>query len=252
MTDERHAYQRIADDLRKQIDDGHLAHGDRLPSIPALTRSYGVSSKTAAEALKVLISEGVAMARSGSGTFVQLRPDLTRLIRSWYRATPYEGSPESQREGRQTIRTYHSKAEIAPDAIRKRLALGDPGPEPDVVGTEYLLLMDDAPALLETSWEPLALTRGKPIVLPQDGMLMGRGVTERMLSIGVVVDDWVEEIGSRLGTAEECSRLAHAPGSIMMTIQRTYFAGELRVETADIVVPADRFSLVYSGRMGAV
>ncbi|MBE1590519.1 UTRA domain-containing protein [Nonomuraea angiospora] len=66
------------------------------------------------------------------------------------------------------------------------------------------------------------------------------------------VDDWVEEVGARLGTAEECERLRRAPGTIMVTIQRTYYSGETQVETADIVVPADRFTLVYTGKMGRV
>ncbi|MFF4190997.1 UTRA domain-containing protein [Nonomuraea sp. NPDC001831] len=71
-----------------------------------------------------------------------------------------------------------------------------------------------------------------------------------MLSIGMPIDDWVEEVGARPGTAEECERLRHAPGSTMVTVQRMYYSGETRVETADIVVPADRFTLLYSGMMG--
>lgn len=104
--------------------------------------------------------------------------------------------------------------------------------------------------MLSTSWEPLVLTQGKPVVVPEEGLLAGRGAAERMLSIGVVIDDWEEEVGARLGTAEECGLLAHAPGSVMITVQRTYYAGELQVETADIVMPADRFALAYSGKMG--
>lgn len=61
----------------------------------------------------------------------------------------------------------------------------------------------------------------------------------------------MEEVGARLGTAEECEQLRHAPGSIMVTIKRTYYSGATQVETADIIVPANRFTLVYSGKMGA-
>lgn len=71
-----------------------------------------------------------------------------------------------------------------------------------------------------------------------------------MLSIGVVIDDWVEHVRARLGTQDECRELSHPPGTIMMTIQRTYYAGETPVETADIVLPADLYELVYSGKMG--
>lgn len=247
-------YLQVADQLRRRIDSGELRDGDRLPSVPGLATELGISRETAAEALKVLKSEGLAVARTGSGTFVRARPVLQRLIRAWYRSSQY-GSPfraDMERQGRTATWSYETASTRAEQAIRERLALADPEDDlEDVIRTSYVFHADGEPVMISTSWEPLALTRGTPVVLPEDGLLAGRGVAERMLSIGVVIDDWVEEVGARLGTAEECSRLAHAPGSVMVTIQRTYYAGERPVETADIVVPADRFSLVYSGKMGA-
>lgn len=156
------------------------------------------------------------------------------------------------RQGRHATWSYKSRTMVAAPDIRERLALGGPGSKPDVVHTEYVFRADDAPVMLSSSWEPLDITRGTPVVLPEDGMLAGRGVAERMLAIGVVIDDWVEEVGARAGSSEECQALGQATGSIMMTIKRTYYMGERPVETADIVVPADRFSLVYSGKMGQV
>ncbi|MFG1948874.1 UTRA domain-containing protein [Nonomuraea sp. NPDC048826] len=203
------------------------------------------------EALKVLISEGLAIARSGSGMFVRLPWEPQRLIRAWYRATPY-GSSSTQdldRQSREAEWTYKSQTLQAPPEIRDRLGLGEgAGDVEDMVRTDYGFSTDGEPVMLSTSWEPLAVTGGTPIVLPEDGMLAGRGVAERMLSIGLPVDDWVEEVGARLGSIDECERLRHAPGSIMVTIQRTYYS-DTPVETADIVVPADRFTLVYGGKM---
>lgn len=248
-------YLRVADQLRERIRSGELREGDRLPSVPGLAADLGISRSTAAEALKVLISEGLAVARSGAGTFVRLPREPQRLIRAWYRATPY-GSPFMQdmdRQGREASWAYESESLTAPAEIRDRLSLGEPaGDEEDAVRTHYVFSADGEPVMLSTSWEPLWLTRGTPIVLPEDGMLAGRGVAERMLSIGMPIDDWVEEVGARPGTTEECERLRHAPGAIVVTIQRTYYSGETPVETANIVVPADRFALVYSGRMGRV
>ncbi|WP_433254452.1 GntR family transcriptional regulator [Streptosporangium sp. CA-135522] len=253
--DERPLYLRVAEQLRARITSGELREGDRLPSVPGLATELGISRSTAAEALKVLISEGLAVARSGSGTFVRLPREPQRLIRAWYRASMY-GSPfrqDMERQGREAGWTYESETVQASPEIRDRLGLDEPaGDAEDVVRTDYVFSADGEPVMLSTSWEPLAITRGTPIALPEDGMLAGRGVAERMLSIGVAIDDWVEEVGARPGTADECERLQHAPGSIMMTIQRTYYSGERPVETADIVVPADRFSLVYSGKMGRI
>lgn len=250
--DERHLYQRIADELRGLIRTDQLQPGDRLPSIPEMVSRYGVSDGVGRRVVRTLVDEGLAVARPGSGTYVKVRPKVQRLVRAWYRSSPY-GSPfraDMERQGREAAWSYESRTVQAPLEIRERLALGEPDRDlEDAVRTEYVFRADDEPVMLSTSWEPLALTRGTPVVLPEDGMLAGRGVAERMLSIGYPIDDWVEEVGARLGTADECSQLAHAPGSIMVTIQRTYYAGELPVETADIVVPADRFALVYSGKM---
>lgn len=175
------------------------------------------------------------------------------MVRAWYRATPH-GSPfkaDMERQGRAAAWTYESRTVQAPPDIRQRLALGEPdGDVEDTVRTTYVFTADGEPAMLSTSYEPLALTRGTPIVLPEDGLLAGRGVAERMLSIGIVIDDWVEEVAARTGTAEECDRLRYPHGSIVTTIQRTYYAGEQPVETADIVLPADQFTLLYSGKMG--
>ncbi|MDF5751941.1 GntR family transcriptional regulator [Spongiactinospora sp. TRM90649] len=251
--DERPLYLQVADQLRAKITSGELREGDRLPSVPGLASDLRISRSTASEALKVLISEGLAVARSGAGTFVRLPREPQRLIRAWYRARPY-GSPfrqDMERQGRAAGWTYDSQTIQAPPEIRNRLALTEAeGDTEDVVRTHYVFTADEEPVMLSTSWEPLATTRGTAVVLPEDGMLAGRGVVERMLSIGVVIDDWVEEVGARLGTADECEQLKHASGSIMVTIQRSYYAGKQPVETADIVVPADRFALVYSGKMG--
>ena len=69
-------YQRIADDLRSRITAGELALGDRVPSQPQLCDDYGVSKTTADRALNLLVSEGLIVRRSGSGSFVTAVPDI--------------------------------------------------------------------------------------------------------------------------------------------------------------------------------
>lgn len=176
------------------------------------------------------------------------------MVRAWYAAIDHSApQTDVESQGREAGWSYNSRTELAPPAIRGRLALSEPdedAPDEDVVHTDYVLQADGEPVMLSSSWEPLILTRGTPIVLPEDGMHAGRGVAERMLSIGVVIDDWVEEIGARPGTAGELERLQRPPGSVVITITRTYYAGERPVETADIVIPADAYTLVYAGRMG--
>jgi GntR family transcriptional regulator len=59
--------------LRGQIERGELAPGRRLPSIADLVQTYGIARTTAAKALRVLISEGLAEVSPGMGTYVTSR-----------------------------------------------------------------------------------------------------------------------------------------------------------------------------------
>jgi GntR family transcriptional repressor for pyruvate dehydrogenase complex len=74
-------YQRIADDLRAQIESQHLNPGDRLPSETDLATRYDVGRGTAREAIRVLVSRHLVETVRGvhGGTFVST-PDPSRLI----------------------------------------------------------------------------------------------------------------------------------------------------------------------------
>lgn len=126
--------------------------------------------------------------------------------------------------------------------IAKRLgiAAGD-----RVMRTRYVFRDAGEAMMLSTSWEPLAVTGRTPVMLPEEGPLGGSGVVDRMAAIDVVVDNVVEEVGARPGLAEELLLLGGVPGHVVLVIGRTYFASGLAVETADVVVPADRYRLAY-------
>ena len=66
-------YQRIAADLREQIESGALRPGDMVPSITRLSQEYGVSKGTAVKALDMLRREGLTRSVVGWGTFVAER-----------------------------------------------------------------------------------------------------------------------------------------------------------------------------------
>ncbi|MFJ3122560.1 GntR family transcriptional regulator [Streptomyces sp. NPDC086993] len=73
--DPRPPYVRTADALRKQIQDGRLAPGAKLPSARDLQAQYGIANSTAQNALRVLKEEGLIYSVQGRGVFVrQLSP----------------------------------------------------------------------------------------------------------------------------------------------------------------------------------
>ena len=241
---EQPAYLRVASDLREKIVNGLLPPHTRLPSQARIREEYGVSDTVALEARKVLMAEGLVEGRSGSGTYVRERPVPRRVARSGFR--PERGAtPFRQEQADAGVRgTWESRSERAEAsaAVAERLGVesGDP-----VMRTKYLFREAGEPMMLSTSWEPLALTGRTPVMLPEEGPLGGMGVVERMRAIDVVVDNVTEEVGARPGLAEELLLLGGVPGHVVLVIQRTYFASGRPVETADIVVPADRYRAAY-------
>ncbi|WP_415951181.1 GntR family transcriptional regulator [Streptomyces sp. KLOTTS4A1] len=241
---EQPAYLRVADDLRKQIVSGILAPHTRLPSQARIREEYGVSDTVALEARKVLMAEGLVEGRSGSGTYVRERPAPRRVSRAAYR---HRGglSPFRQEQAESGARgTWESCSEqaAADSDIARRLSVeqGDP-----VMRTSYVFRESGEPMMLSTSYEPLAITGRTPVMLPEEGPLGGCGVVERMAAIDVVVDNVAEEVGARPGLAEELQLLGGVPGHVVVTIERTYFASGRPVETADVVIPADRYRVAY-------
>jgi DNA-binding GntR family transcriptional regulator len=241
---ERPAYAQIADDLRRQITDGALSAGDRIPSEQELMTDYGVSRIVVRMAIDVLQNEGLVTKQQGRGTFVrEQRPLRKRVVGDLYAKRP-TGSPmkrAAEAQGRRSEWEYQSRRTTATKAIAERLNIeaGD-----EVMRTNYRFFADDEPIMLSTSYEPLAITGATPIEQPEGGMITG--VVPRFDSIGLFITHVVEDVNARAPRPYEAESLGMAPGVPVMAISRTYFADQLRLETCDIVVAADRYTLSYT------
>lgn len=244
---EEPAYRRVAGDLRRRITGGELAAGARIPSRSQLMSQYGVGEQTAVQAVRVLQTEGLVEGRFGRGVFVRDPRDRGTLHRGPLRRG--EGSPflaDMAAQQRYGSWEAHSRAMEAPPGIAARLGLAAGG---RVMRTHYTCLADRRPVQLSTSYEPLALTEGTAIAVPERGPHAGRGVVDRMAVIGVAVDRAQEVVGARLASRDEADALGTAAGVVVTVVERTHFAGGRPVETADIVVPANRWRVSYPVRV---
>ena len=89
------------------------------------------------------------------------------------------------------------------------------------------------------------LTRGTAVMFPEEGPHAGAGVVARMRMIGQHIESVQEVVTARPVLQSEAELLGEALGSVVLVIRRTYRTAERPVETADIVVPTDRYEAEY-------
>jgi GntR family transcriptional regulator len=239
-------YLEVADALRARVLAGEWEIGERLPSRARLAKEYSVGRNVTQRAMDRLIVEGLLEGRAGSGTYVRKPRERMRMVRSRHRERR-GGSPfraDMKERGRHGTWESHSQARVpAPEAIAERLAIhpGDP-----CVTTRYEFLADGQPVQLSQSWEPMAITDGTPIVLPEMGPLAGAGVVERMHSIGVRIESAVEVPRPARADQTQANLLGITVGDLVLQIERTYYDTDGRpVETADITIPDVRWEVAY-------
>ncbi|MFE3860703.1 GntR family transcriptional regulator [Streptomyces goshikiensis] len=237
-------YLAVADVLRARILAGEWEIGERLPSRARLAVEYGVGRNVMQRAVDRLIIDGLLEGRAGSGTYLRMPRERLRLVRSRH----HERQDRRER-GRADAWDSHSQVRVpAPDPIAERLAIssGDL-----CVHTHYEFLAEGQPVQLSASWEPMAITDGTPIVLPEQGPLAGKGVVERMRSIGVVISTVVEVPRPARATPRQANLLGISVGDLVLQIERTIFDTDGRpVETADMVIPDARREVVYEFGVG--
>lgn len=239
------AYLLVAADLRHQIVTGALHPGDRLPTTAQLMEHYRTSVTTVRTAIGILVTEGLIEGTAGGRVRVR---EIRRLVRESHgrqqRTAGGSTSPFARdaAAGGQAAAWEHDTAEeAAAERVAARLAIepGDP-----VMRTTYRYIADGHPIQLATSWEPLALTRGTPVERPEEGAAVG--VVARMDLVGMRIDEAEERITWRGASPEEIEALELSPrGAAVLVVHRTYLAAGRPVETADIVLDASRYELVY-------
>lgn len=248
-------YLRVLEDLRSRIHAGVLEPGARVPSRNAIIMNYGVGETAAKHALAVLMAEGLIEARPGSGCYVREAPAI-RLLEHDRPRSP--GSPFGVEE---TVTIARGRAGDQVQAPARRLSWEhqtDQAPAPAriagllgvprgtaVIVTRYLLTADGKPVQLATSYEPAALTAGSQVAIPEQGRLAGRGVVERLRSIGVNVDEMTEEISVRTSLRAEAMALGLPSAALVLVVERAHHAAGAVVEVSEVVVPTDGVRLRY-------
>ncbi|MFC4591337.1 GntR family transcriptional regulator [Sphaerisporangium corydalis] len=234
-------YRRIADRLRQAILAGEFRDGDRLPGENALMSEYGIARATARQALAVLINEGVAVPRRGSGVYVrQFRPirrhGSRRLSREQW------GTGRAIWDSDTTGRPYS----VDDLTITREAAAGEAARVLDcdeVWVRRRRYSVDGRPVQLAASHFPADLVTGSPITAQDTGP---GGVYARLRDLGHAPVHFTEEVRARMPTPEESAKLGLPAGTPVIEVCRSAFAGGgAAVELNKMIMDAASYVLQY-------
>jgi GntR family transcriptional regulator len=163
-------YQKIAEEIRKQIDSGALARGTQLPTEIELGTNYGASRNTIRDAIKQLTSQGLVETRPGRGTFVTTKIDPFVNVLS--------GDPQALggAEGATYLSDVEETAHRQASVSEVRVGVQEPSPEvalrlrvsagTQVVSRHQERYIDEIPWSMQTSFYPMDfITKGATSLL---------------------------------------------------------------------------------------
>jgi GntR family transcriptional regulator len=193
------AWAQAAQYIRRQIETGRLAGGERLPSEIELAETFTLSRLTIRQALGQLASEGLIERRKGIGTFVApqkvvVQHDLS-LSSSWRQRFLAEGHRSSS-ELLET-RTHQT----LPTELAARLTPGDP--RDNLSFLKRLQIVDSTPIGVTESWVPISVAPdlvGRPL----DGGSLSATLQNRYARSAATVESTLETV---LATAAEAQLL---------------------------------------------
>lgn len=73
-------YVQVASALRRRIQEGHWAVGDKIATLEELENEFGVARVTVRQAIEMLQDEGLLKSHQGKGTFVTRSPENHRWL----------------------------------------------------------------------------------------------------------------------------------------------------------------------------
>ena len=245
-SDGRPAYQRIADELRAAITAGSIRPGDRIPSERELARRYGTTHMTVRQAVGLLKDEGLVITRQGLGSFVGNRPPLRRIGSDRYARqhrlagkTPF--MVDTAALGPPTFEVLRFGPVPAPPDAAERLMIG----QGDLALLTSLRFHAGSQVMQRsTAYIPYTLVQETPIADPGQRPWDIDTITN-LESVGIHVDEILEETAARTATSDEMRDLQLRPGSQVFQMTRTMLAKGKPVETCEIIMPTSRYLLSY-------
>lgn len=250
--DPRPKAQRIADDLRGQIEAGAIGPGEKLPTTRELIAQYGVTQETVRQAVIRLKTAGLVTSRQGGGVYAREKPPLKRLGIARYDKAKWRDSDEvafiadrvaSGRAYNRNEQTQTVSRVPAPKAVAEAHGISEGS---EVYARARLVKEGDQPTHTLTSYYRPEHVEGTRLVDPTPGPA-GRGGGFRVLyEVGLEPEEMSEDLFARMPTPDEVETLRLPPGEPVVELHRTtYTADGTVIEYAIGVHAASRFAWHY-------
>ena len=244
-------YVVIADELRALIMSGATAPGGRLPGENELIRRHGVARMTARQALSVLQSEGLTVARKGAGVFVRDFRPVRRCARgpeqddggpasaaAWEVRSPFPTRTDGRMPSLEQVDVH---PDAATPVVAGALSL-EPGTAVWVRNRRYVI--DGKPVMLAVSYLPAELVDGTQITQPDSGP---GGTYARLCELGHTPVKVTEELRARMPLRYEATELKLPAGTAVIVLCRTSFDASGRpLKFTKTTMDADAYVLEYT------
>lgn len=243
--DDQVLYRKLAESLRRQIQNGELQPGNQLPSERALEGLHHVSRNTVRLALDALIKEGLVTSSQGKGYFVRERAPLpyyglrldTRLRGSSEDPEVWKEDVRQQGKDPSTELTV-TAAQQPPAEVTAALELGETD---KIIKRQRTNYVDGVPYAIALGYYPVAVVKDSTIAKADD-----IEPEEILAELGHQPETYVDRVVTRMPTPDEQRALQLEPGTPISDFMRTGYDGSGRpVRTQVTTLPGDRFTIVY-------
>jgi GntR family transcriptional regulator len=226
----RALYQKVAESILDQIENGALQPGARLPSESALSEQHNVGRNTIRHALSELAVKGYVESVHGVGTFVS-EDHFPKTVEFLYGL-----SQEMAQRGKNVVSQVIESSLIAADPLLARVLGIQLGAE--VVFLNRLRVVDGKPAALERAYLPHAFCPG---ILKHD---FAEESLYEVLSAqyNMKPDHAEQEIGAEIATPQvaDLMEMTH-PAPVLVIRRETRTADGRVIEYVESEFRADRF-----------
>lgn len=255
-------YERIADDLRRQILQGDLAPSEQMQAQTELAEKYRVSLPTVQQALGVLEAEGLIDAVHGIGTYVRANKQPLRRKADRYQWEKNRALKPLDERGK-TGGTEHDTGLTVDDldfyahySVEK--AEHDLAKSFNVeLGTRllhrlYRTSIRSEGVVISTSDSYLLydVVASNPDLLNADNEPWPGGTHHQLMTVGIEIDRVSDEISARPPRGDETELLGIKTGVAVLTLRKTSYDTTGRViEVASAIMPGDRTILTYETKL---